>query len=215
MNRPARVAIFGTAGHAQDIAACLQARDPACEIAYISAEDEAAQVQTLRERGYRFIIGIGDNALRARLAQRYAELDWTVAVDPRAQLPAGMTLEPGVFIGFGVYVSHHVHIGQHAIVHANSVIGHDAQLGPFSQVAPGVCIGGNGVVLGEGAFVGANATIINKPLRIGAWAVVGMAGVVAENVPDHHLFQTVHKRMFLQLQSGAGAPVQPVQPEQG
>ena len=192
-----KLAIFGSSGHAKDIALTYRENKKNSEIIFIEPNQELSIVRELSEKNFGFVIGIGDNRARKQLADRYTSLRWESVISRRAFLPSDLKLGVGVFIGFGVYLSHNVKIDDHVIINCNSIVGHDAVVSRFAQVSPGVCIGGNGVNLGEGAFIGPNATIINRPIEIGEWSKVGIASVVAGNIPPNTLHQMVYKNVSL------------------
>ena len=194
-----KIAVFGESGHAQDIASVINANASETQIELVGEVDEAKSVEKLVIDGFRFIIGIGDNKIRKKIAERYAAIPWTTVISSGAHVPSSAVIENGVFVGFGVYLSYNVHVKEHSIVHCNSVIGHDTKLEAFSQICPGVCIGGNGVTVGEGALIGTNATILNKRLTIGAWSKVSLASVVTNDIQPGHLHQTVNKKVVLRL----------------
>lgn len=74
--------------------------------------------------------------------------------------------------------------------HANiySYIAHDCIIGDFVTFAPNVSCNGN-VHIENHAYIGTGAILKNgtsdKPLRIGAGAIVGMGAVVTKDVPAH------------------------------
>jgi sugar O-acyltransferase (sialic acid O-acetyltransferase NeuD family) len=193
----AKVGIFGSSGHARDIASIIKERDSNCVVQFIEPAEEAELVEKLANEGYKFIIGIGDNKIRKKVAEKYPHLTWENVISLRAHIPVDARFGTGLFIGFGTYISHSVEVNDHAIIHCNTVIGHETVIEKFAQIAPGVCIGGNGVTLKEGTFIGANATILNKALIIGEWSMVSLASVVTDNIPPGVLHQTVHKKVVL------------------
>jgi sugar O-acyltransferase (sialic acid O-acetyltransferase NeuD family) len=66
-------------------------------------------------------------------------------------------------------------------------VAHDCVIGDYVTFAPGVRCNGR-VHIGDYAYVGTNAVIregtVDKPLRIGKGAVIGMGAVVTKDVPD-------------------------------
>ncbi len=138
-----KLAIFGSSGHAKDIASVQKDNNSDCEVYFIEPQGEGETVNKLEEDGFEFIIGIGDNNIRKKVAQKYSHLHWANVVSHQAHVPADLQLGRGLFIGFGVYLSYNVEVHDHTIIHCNSVIGHDTVIGKYAQIAPGVCIGGN------------------------------------------------------------------------
>lgn len=192
-----KLAIFGSSGHAKDISLVFNQDNRDGVVHFIEPSNEAQTVEELSQDGFNFIIGVGDNRVRKKIADRYTSLSWSNVISRNSQISNDAKLGLGIFIGFGVFVSSNVMICDHAIIHCNSVIGHEAVIESFAQVAPGVCIGGNGVNLKEGSFVGANATILNKAITVGEWSKISLASVVTETVPPEVLYQTIHKKIVI------------------
>jgi acetyltransferase-like isoleucine patch superfamily enzyme len=92
----------------------------------------------------------------------------------------------GSVITVGNILNVNVRLGQHVHVNLDCTIGHDAVLEDYATLAPGVHVSG-WVFIKEGAYIGTGAVIINgtedKPLEIGAYAVVGAGAVVTKDVP--------------------------------
>lgn len=97
-----------------------------------------------------------------------------------------------VSIGAGAILCPHVMLTSNVIIgdyfHANiySYVAHDCVIGDYVTFAPGVKCNGR-VVIEDHAYIGTGAVLkqgsVDKPLRIGAGAVVGMGAVVTKDVP--------------------------------
>lgn len=93
----------------------------------------------------------------------------------------------GAILCPNVIITANAHIGK--FFHANifSYVAHDCVIGDYVTFAPGVRCNGR-VHVGDHAYLGTNAVIRQgtheKPIRIGAGAVVGMGAVVTKDVPD-------------------------------
>ena len=135
-----------------------------------------------------FNVAIGDSRVRERIVNDCLanglrpfsiRADNTVILDET-------TIGEGYILSPFSAVTANVRIGKH--FHANNFcnISHDCVIGDFVTFAPGVKCNGH-VHVGDHAYIGAGAVIKNgsadKPLTIGAGAVVGMGGVVIRDVP--------------------------------
>lgn len=196
-----KLGIFGSSGHARDIASIFNSNNADGLVSFINQEDESKIVKDLSKNGYVFIIGVGDNRTRKRIALKYSNLRWQSVICNTAHVSFDARIGIGTFIGHGAYVSSNSQILDHAIIHCSTVVGHDALVESFAQAAPGCCIGGNGVILREGAFLGANTTIINKSIEVGAWSMVSLGSVICENIPSEVLYQTIQKKVTLKIQT--------------
>jgi sugar O-acyltransferase (sialic acid O-acetyltransferase NeuD family) len=139
---------------------------------------------TLRDLDARYVIGIGDAAVRRRIDRQLTEWgrEAAVLVHPDATIGAVVSLAPGVVVAAGSRITTNVVLGRHAQVNVNSSISHDCRLGDYVTVSPGVTVSGT-VTIGEGTMMGAGSTVIQN-LSIGAWATVGAGAVVVRDVAD-------------------------------
>ncbi|HEX7040083.1 MAG TPA: acetyltransferase [Trueperaceae bacterium] len=127
------------------------------------------------------VLAVGDNGVRARLAERHAGRAFAVLVHPRAVLAADTEVGCGTVVFANAVLQPGARVGRHAIVNTAAVIEHDCALADLVQVASGATLAG-GVVAEEGAFVGAGATVL-PGVRLGPWCVVGAGAVVVRDVP--------------------------------
>jgi len=129
-----------------------------------------------------FHCGIGNNRNRQLLAGRAGQAGWQAAtlIDPSALVSPDAVIGPGCYVGAGSIVSVNAVLETHVLINQQCTIGHDSHLANYAQVCPGGRISGN-VRLGEGAFIASNAVI--APGRcVGAWATVGAASFVSQDI---------------------------------
>ncbi len=92
--------------------------------------------------------------------------------------------EGAIFSPFTTITSN-IRIGRHFHCNIGSYVEHDCVLGDFVTFAPGVKCNGN-VQIADHAYIGAGAILKqgtpDKPLIIGAGAIVGMGAVVTKDV---------------------------------
>jgi sugar O-acyltransferase (sialic acid O-acetyltransferase NeuD family) len=140
------------------------------------------------ETDKRASIAVADPQMRAVLSQK--------CTDNRVVLQSirssNIVIMDDVKIGEGAIISpfvcftSNIRVGR--MFHANigSIIEHDCEIGDYVTFAPGVRCNG-AVSIGDFAYIGAGVTIKqgskDKPLHIGARAVVGMGAVVTKDVP--------------------------------
>jgi len=136
----------------------------------------------------KFVIAIGDNKLRMKMAQRLKELNalFTNAIHGSAIIPKDIRENywgSGIIIGAGaVITAMGVSVGQFTHIDAGCTISHDCVLGDFVRLNPGVTVCGN-CTIGDGTLIGAGATIRNG-VTIGKDSMIGMGSVVINNVRD-------------------------------
>ncbi len=133
-------------------------------------------------RGVGVVLGIGNPAVKRRLAAKLDALEVPVAtlVHPDAWIGQRVTLGKGSVVCAHVSVTTDIVIGAHVILNLNVTVGHDAVLGDFVTVAPGVNISGN-VTVGEGCDLGTGGAVIQGK-TIGPWSVVGAGAVVVQDL---------------------------------
>ena len=133
-----------------------------------------------------FSIGIGDNQLRARIADRYKDsLRFVNLIHPSAvfgyKMMERLELSDGLIICAGVILTNNIDIGNFTIINLNATIGHDCVVDDYVNISPGVSVSGN-VHLESGCSIGTGASIIqghpDNKLKIGTNTVIGAGSVV-------------------------------------
>jgi sugar O-acyltransferase (sialic acid O-acetyltransferase NeuD family) len=183
--------VIGAGGHAKVVISTLEAAGH--NVTAVYDDDRAKWGMSilgvpvrggLAELGSGFrgkaIIAIGDNAVRASLAQQFPLADWVTAIHPAACVHASARLGCGTVVFAGAVIQPCASIGDHAIINTAATVDHDCVIDDFTHLAPGTHLAG-GVKIGEGAFLGIGAIVI--PGRsVGAWATVGAGSVVISNI---------------------------------
>lgn len=195
------VLIFGTGGHARDVAEVVRAlgRKPVF-VSHSVNEEQSTKTGdriipedlALRIENADFAIGIGDNRARARIASTYAHLRFPALIHPDASLTQarqeGTVIGAGAVIFAGARVMAGVSIGCFCTMNLNVTVSHDCDIGDFVNLSPGAHIAGN-VCIGRGAWIGLGAVVNqgsdDRKLIIGAGTIVGSGTVVLRDCdPD-------------------------------
>lgn len=189
-----RIGIFGTSGFARELAdiawelsyePLFIARDEAEFASWDLADEVIVEDDAAKYADMPFAIGIGNQAVRQRLARRYATLTFANLVHPSASFGRGqretLATRRGVIVAAGVRLSNRIKLGDFTVFDRNSTVGHDCIVEDFAHVAPMACVSGN-VHLGTACWIGA-AAVINQgnaqsKLVIGNGAVIGSGAVV-------------------------------------
>ena len=203
--------IFGTSGFARevdDIACALGwhsvfiARDAAERDAWqgpgevlLESELAAATNATTNATaaastaGWQFTIGIGDNAVRQKVAQRYAgQLNFINLLHPSASFGRGQQAliesRRGVIVCAGVRFTNNIQVGDFSIFNLNVTVGHDVVVDDFVNISPGANISGN-VHIGSRCWVGTGSALNQGTpearLQIGADTMIGSGSVVVRD----------------------------------
>ncbi len=134
------------------------------------------------------IVAIADGKLRARIAKDCADrsINCTGFVANSGRISEFADIgSAGIFCDT-VLIEPGVCIGKHFHANIYSYVAHDSVIGDYVTFAPRVSCNGN-VHIGDYAYIGSGAVIkqgtADRPLIIGAGAIVGMGAVVTKNVP--------------------------------
>ena len=143
-----------------------------------------------------FAIGIGENILRQKIAQRFSEeLSFVNLIHPSATYGKGqldaMRTSKGVIVCAGVRFTNNIRVGDFTIFNLNATIGHDVIVDDFVNVSPGANISGN-VHIGTRCWVGTGAAINQgtgaKNLIIGTDTVIGSGSVVLKDCEPNAVY---------------------------
>lgn len=206
-----RIGIFGTSGMAReagDIAWELglepvyvgrdQAERDACS--FTGQVVLESDIDRYKDIGY--VIGIGDNSLRQRIAQRYSgRLRFANLIHPSASFGKGqrelLETKRGVIVCAGVRFTNNIQVGDFCIFNLNSTISHDVVIEDFVYVAPGAHITGN-VHIETRAWIGIGVSINqgNEHLkrRIGADTTIGSGAVVVNYCEPNAIYVGIPAR---------------------
>jgi len=131
-----------------------------------------------------FVVGIGDNVVRADAYERAIQAGLTpeTVVHPTATLLGGCNIGAGSQVCAGVVVGVNAMIGINAIVNTAATIDHDNVLGDHASIGPGAHLAGR-VTVGSYTHVGIAASI-NEGITVGARCMVAAGAAVVTGVPD-------------------------------
>jgi sugar O-acyltransferase (sialic acid O-acetyltransferase NeuD family) len=193
------IGIYGASGFGREVAPLVKQAHAGATIVFLDDAPKAKALNGLPVWTFdRFLgepaaersaaIAIADSHVRQKLDQRCRD----AGVAPLAVRHPSVVELDDVVIGDGAVLCSFVTLTSNILIgrsfHANiySYVAHDCRIGDFVTFAPGVMCNGN-VHIGDHAYIGTGAVIRqgtpDKPLTIGAGAVVGMAAVVTKDVP--------------------------------
>lgn len=122
-----------------------------------------------------FIISIGDNEIREKIAMKYS-LTYYTAIHPAATIGLGTKINEGTVVMAHASINSNTSIGSHCIINTGSIIEHDNEIEDFVHISPNATLGGT-VKVGKKTHIGIGATIKNNiiicsEVKVGAGAVV-------------------------------------------
>lgn len=142
----------------------------------------ATELPAADYEGQGFVITIGNNQIRKRLANELDGKYFETLVHNRVALSARVIIGEGTVIMAGVSINADVSVGKHCIINTNASVDHDCVIGDFVHISPNVALAGD-VHVGEGTHIGIGACVI-QGVRIGKWCTIGAGAVIIRDVPD-------------------------------
>lgn len=189
--------LFGASGHAKVIIDAIERASS--RIVFVFDDDAAkhgkslmgypiigGRAELLRRLGENRtgVVSIGDNRIRAEIAEWLVEQDCSLrlVVHPSAVVGRDVEMGDGTVVMAGVVINSGARVGRNVIVNTGSTIDHDCEVADGAHVGPGSHLCGH-VSIGECSLVGAGTTIV-PGVRVGATAVIGAGSVVLRDVAD-------------------------------
>jgi sugar O-acyltransferase (sialic acid O-acetyltransferase NeuD family) len=182
--------VYGASGHGKVIIEILESTNtPGIEV-WDDAEKPQVWEYPVRKPfaegtdvAKTFVISIGVNATRKRVAERLQEkvtfgnaIHADACISPRAEIGVGTVVMAGVTINADA------RIGVHCIINTSASVDHDCVIADYAHISPNATLCGD-VHVGEGTHFGAGATAI-QGIRIGKWCTIGAGAVVIRDIPD-------------------------------
>lgn len=129
-----------------------------------------------------FLISIGNNKIRKRIAEENPDMLFYSAIHPSANISKRTEISSGTVIMAGVSINSEVKIGKHCIINTNASVDHDCKIGDYVHISPNAALSGT-VTIGEGTHVGTGVSII-QGIKIGKWCTIGAGSVIIRDVPN-------------------------------
>ncbi|WP_281018546.1 MULTISPECIES: acetyltransferase [unclassified Minwuia] len=183
--------IIGTGGHARE---CVEAAQAAGrQVAGLLDQDSTMWGKTLpgvpvlagdpaehRSRDAEWLVAVGDNDARARLATALDGCAFATLIHPFSWVSPSAVINDGCMIFAGTVLQTGVRLGRHVIINTGATVSHDCQVGDCSHVAVGAHLAGN---VGIGARVLFGAGAVARPgVAVGDGATIGAGAVVVQDV---------------------------------
>ena len=130
--------------------------------------------------GCYFIIAIGNNRLRAKIAEIYRNLKWYTAIHPHAILSNTAKIGMGTTVMAGVVVNADAKIGQHCIINTSCSVDHDSRIDDYVHISPGARVAG-GVFIGARSWICTGSTVINN-IHIHNDTIIGAGATVINDI---------------------------------
>ena len=137
------------------------------------------------EMNLKFILGVGDNKLREKVAHQILNHKKKIetVVHPNSSIFKSAEIGIGVFVSNGVLINSFAKIENFAILNTGCVIEHECVIGESSHIAPGSVLAGN-VSVGKRTFIGANS-VIKQGVIIGDDVIIGAGSVIINDIESN------------------------------
>ncbi len=137
--------------------------------------------------GERFVIGVGEPALRYRIAEQLSArgAEYLTVVHPLAWVAPGVQLGPGCILAPFTFVGPGATLEDHVLLNCYASVGHDGYVERCSVLSPYAVINGE-ATLEQQVFLGTQATVVAGK-TIGAYSKVSAGSVALRDVPKGSL----------------------------
>ncbi len=129
-----------------------------------------------------FAMGIGNNAVRKMIFDKYPDLDYPVLVHPTASIGIETKIGRGTVVMPLVVMNACAEIGEFSILNSASVIEHDCRVGDYCLIAPNVTMCGMSQC-GNMVWMGAGS-VVNQTVKICDNVTVGSGAVVTKEITE-------------------------------
>lgn len=126
-----------------------------------------------------FVIAIGNNAVRQRIAEAY-DLTWTTVIHPSAVVSPSAQIGAGTVVMPGAVINADAKVGEHCIINSGAIVEHDNILGNYVHISPNAALGGT-VSVGEGTHIGIGACVRNN-IHICGNCTIGAGAAVVKDI---------------------------------
>jgi sugar O-acyltransferase (sialic acid O-acetyltransferase NeuD family) len=184
-----RLVIVGAGGHGK-VVADIALKNGYTDIRFVDDNSvgdcmgfpiigKCCDLENLSEECTEFVIGIGNNAIRKLIAEKY-ELNWATLIHPSAQIGFNVEIGKGTVVMANTAINTCSKIGEHCIINTGSIVEHDCVLENYTHVSPNAALGGT-VHVGSLTHVGIGATVKNN-IEIYSECTIGAGAVVIRNI---------------------------------
>ncbi len=150
-----------------------------------------AAISSLNDGNTDFLIGIGNNEIRKKIAQSY-DVNWATLVHPSAQIAVNVAIGKGTVVMSGAVVNACATIGKHCIINTSAVIEHDNVIDNYVHISPNAALGGT-VCVGELTHIGIGSSVKNN-IEICGKCIIGAGAVVVKKIDNSGTYVGVPAR---------------------
>lgn len=131
----------------------------------------------------RFIVAIGNAAIRERITQKLSQVQWYTAIHPTAAVSSMDTfIGEGTVVMANTTINAGAKVGKHCIINSSAVVEHDDIIEDYAHISVGVKLAGN-VHVGKKTWIGIGAIVSNN-VSICKDCMIGAGAVVIKNIRE-------------------------------
>lgn len=183
------IILIGGSGHAKVIIDCIRASGghvsgilddgiPAGTLVLgVPVLGKTADYEAYRD--HKFLIAIGSNPVRKRIAERM-DVQWCTVVHPSAVVSPYACVGAGTVIMPNAVINAGASVGAHCIINTGAIVEHDNRLADFVHISPAAALGGT-ITVGEGTHIGIGASVRNN-IHICGGCTVGAGAAVVKDI---------------------------------
>lgn len=184
-----RVIIIGASGHGRVVADIVAACGD-CVVGFL--DDDAAKLEcggfpvmgtsadVSRYLDCRFLVAVGNNSVRRKIAETLHGVSWYTAIHPSAIISPRAIVGEGTVVMPNAVINAEAKVGRHCIINTGAVVEHENTLVDYVHISPRAALGGN-VTVGELTHVGIGACVKNNTI-ICSKCVIGAGAVVVNDI---------------------------------
>lgn len=177
--------LYGASGHAKVIADIIESMGYSVGEVYDDDPSKlifrGMRITRNLDNGALWILAIGNNTIRQRIAQQF-KLNYATVIHNSAIISPSVVIGEGTVCMAGAALNADAIIGSHCILNTSCRVDHDCRLADFVHISPGATLCGN-VSVGMGTQIGAGAVVL-PGIRIGLNCVVGAGATVIRSIPN-------------------------------
>lgn len=196
-----RLIIIGAGGHGKVIAdnalkngyknICFVDDNMTGDVIGFPVVGTCSDIEHLNDGNTDFIIGVGNNAIRKTIAERY-NVNWVSIVHPTAQIAFNAEIGKGTVVMANAVINVCATVGEHCIINTGAIVEHDNVIENYAHISPNVALGGT-VRIGSLTHVGIGATV-NNNIDICADCTIGAGTVIVKNIIEKGIYVGVPAR---------------------
>ena len=141
----------------------------------------SADIEKMNDGKTDFVIGIGNNSVRKKIAQTY-DVNWVSLIHPSVQIAVNVSVGKGTVVMAGAVINACATVGAHCIINTRAVIEHDNVIEDYVHISPNAALGGT-VHIAEQTHIGIGATVINN-IEICGNCIIGAGAVIVRNIEE-------------------------------